>query len=275
MKLKLSSITKRHLKEALFEDAGRGDATSDLLIPDHVRGCAKVVAREKGVFCGTVVVQELIQITDSSLEAQYFVRDGWSFLKGKILFQLRGRVRSILKIERTLLNFLAHLSGIATLTRAYVDQAKNQRVAVLDTRKTTPLWRELEKQAVQAGGGKNHRKGLYDEIFVKENHKTHGDLKKLRRFRGKFVMEVRDLKELTEALPLRPRVILFDNFSPTTLKKAVRIARSVNPNILLEASGGITLRNIRRYAAAGVDQISVGALTHSVKSIDFSLFIND
>ena len=156
-------------------------------------------------------------------------------------------------------------------------------VRILDTRKTTPLWRELEKAAVKAGGGHNHRMGLYDAIFVKENHRRFGDLRKLSpsfilpRKRGKkevgVEIEVRNVREMMEALMLQPKVILFDNFSPRSLKEAVKIARRCNLKIILEASGGVTLQNVAAYARAGVDQISIGSLTHSVKAIDLSLLI--
>jgi nicotinate-nucleotide pyrophosphorylase (carboxylating) len=176
-------------------------------------------------------------------------------------------------VERTLLNFLGHLCGIASKTNAFVKKIRPYSTRILDTRKTTPLWRDLEKQAVLAGGGKNHRMGLYDAIFVKENHRPYGQLGQLRKFPHRFEIEVRDLREMVEALILRPAVILFDNFTPADLKKAVKLARKANPKIILEASGGVTLENVKNFAATGVDQISVGSLTHSVKAIDLSLLV--
>ena len=189
------------------------------------------------------------------------------------MITLEGRVHSILKAERTALNFLGHLSGIAAETRRFVERVRKYRVKIFDTRKTLPLWRGLQKYAVRAGGGHNHRFGLWDEIFVKGNHRPCGDLSKLKHVPRKFVIEVRNLKELKQALTFRPRVILFDNFSPKALTRAVKVARGADPKVILEASGGITLQNVARFAAAGVDQISAGSLTHSVKSIDFSLQI--
>ena len=181
-----------------------------------------------------------------------------------------------------MLNLLQHLCGVATQTRAFVHAVKGRGVKILDTRKTTPLWRELEKAAVKAGGGCNHRMGLYDAVFVKENHRRFGDLRKLMTFKGAshlrsqapgIEIEVRNVRELMEALMIRPKVILFDNFPVKDLKEAVKIARAANPKVILEASGGITLENVQAYAQTGVDQISVGSLTHSVKAVDLSLMI--
>jgi len=270
---KVSRVTKSLLEAALLEDIGKGDVTSNLLISMSVRGGAAVLAKEAGVFCGAPVIRELLKLTDSSLKVRFLVREGDTFNNKKKLFFIKGRVLSILKVERTLLNLLGHLSGIATRTAEYVKKVTRYRVSILDTRKTTPLWRELEKYAVLVGGGKNHRMGLYDAIFVKENHRIYGNLQKLRQVRGRFEIEVRNLKELQEALMISPRVILLDNFKPAHLKQAVKMARRFNPKIILEASGGMTLKNVTSYAASGVDWISIGALTHSVKSIDLSLLI--
>ena len=271
--MNLSPATRKKLKAALFEDIGKGDKTSELLIPANATGKAMIISREGGIFCGEAVVREIFRLADTKLAARFFVKDGNAFSKNQKVAEIKGSARAILKAERTALNFLGRLSGIATLTRQFVDRVKGYKVAILDTRKTTPFWRELEKKAVRAGGGRNHRFGLFDAVFVKENHRPFGDLKKLRSVPKQFEIEVRDSRELVEALALRPRTILFDNFKPGPLKKAVSLARKLNPKILLEASGGITLKNVRAYAATGVNQISVGSLTHSVKSIDFSLLL--
>ncbi len=271
--MKISPKTRKFLKEALAEDVGRGDATSNLLIPAAARAKAVIVAREKGIFCGAPIAAELFRIADPGLKAKFGVPEGKPFRKGQRVVRLEGKVRSILKAERVALNFLGRLSGIASMTRAYIERVRGSKAQVFDTRKTTPLLREFEKYAVKTGGGQNHRKGLYDEVFVKENHRRFGNLAKLRRVSGHFEIEVRNLKELSEALALNPRVILFDNFLPVRLKEAVTLVREVNPRILLEASGGITLANILKFAATGVDRISCGALTHSSPGIDFSLLI--
>lgn len=262
------------LKEALKEDIGRGDITSNLLVPPHAKGSARVIAKESGVFCGERLVMELFQITDPGVKLDFRVRNGQKFRRGQTVFKMRGNIRSILKTERVMINFIGHLSGIATKTRRFADKVKKYPVLILNTRKTTPLWRELEKIAVEVGGGRRHRFGLDSFIFVKENHRIHGDLRKLRRHPAEFEIEVRGLGELWEAIQLKPRVILLDNFTPREAKRAVEIVHREAPEILLEASGGITLENVRKFAATGVDTISIGSLTHSVKAIDFSLLID-
>ena len=269
--MKLTSTQIRSLREALKEDVGRGDITSDLLIPAKAKGMAVIVAKEAGVFAGGEIVRAIFRIADPKVQIHFHIKDGQNFSAGKILLEVQGPVRSILKVERTLLNFLQHLCGIATQTRAFVSKVKKYKVTVLDTRKTTPLWRGLEKAAVKAGGGHNHRMGLYDAIFVKENHRRFGNLRKLKS--SSFEIEVRNVREMMEALMLSPKVILFDNFPPEALREAVKIARRCNSKIILEASGGITLQNAAAYARTGVDQISMGSLTHSVRAIDLSLLI--
>lgn len=268
-----STRTRRQLHAALLEDVGKGDVTSKLLIPPRCRGRGVVRAREKGVFCGEPVVRELCRLADRNLKVTLKAKDGCLISKNEVVIGLAGRVISILKVERTLLNFLGHLCGIATLTRQFTDRVKKYPVSILDTRKTTPLWRELEKYAVRIGGGQNHRMGLYDAIFVKENHRPFGNLAKLRQRAGGFEIEVRNILELREAFKLKPRVILFDNFTPSHLRQAVRLARNECPGVILEASGNIHLTNVAQYAATGVDWISVGALTHSIPALNFSLLI--
>lgn len=271
--MSLSLKARQHLKEALAEDLGGGDVTSNRLIPSGARANAVILARESGIFCGTPFLKELFRIADPKLKANFLIREGRPFRKNQTVVRLEGKVRSILKAERVALNFLGRLSGIATLTAAYVERVRGTRAKIFDTRKTTPLLREFEKYAVKSGGGINHRFGLYDAVLVKENHRRFGNLSKLRTAKGNFEIEVRNLKELSEALALGPRVILFDNFSPARLKEAAGLVRKVNPRIILEASGGITLANVRAFAAAGVDRLSSGALTHSPRSLDFSLLI--
>ncbi len=272
--LPVSRRTLNFLREALQEDIGRGDVTSNLLIPPHARGSARVIAKEKGIFCGQRLVMELFKIADPAVKLEFKVRNGDKLRPGMVAFKMHGNIRSILKVERTMVNFISHLSGIATKTRLFVNKVKNYPVIILDTRKTTPVWRELEKVAVQVGGAQNHRQGLDEYVFVKENHRIHGSLKKLRSRPGQFEIEVRSLGELWEAIQLKPQVILLDNFTPKEAKKAVEIVRREARGIFLEASGGITLDNVRKYAMAGVDTISVGSLTHSVKAVDFSLLVD-
>ena len=297
--MKLSPRTLILLKSALAEDIGRGDLTSEILVPRGARGEAAVVAREGGIFCGEPVVRGLLRAADPSLRVRFFTRDGRRFARNKKILTLRGNIRSILKVERTLLNFLGHLSGIATLTRRYVDAVKDYPAAILDTRKTTPLWRELEKYAVRCGGGENHRFGLWDEILVKDNHWTAIwdllDQTKCRYFSDKLrpvqsrrkipvEVEVRNVKELAHLLEgtFVPDRILLDNFSVPNLARAVsfvhhffRVLRGRygirRKRPLLEASGGIDLANVRAVARTGVDRISIGRLTHSAPALDFSL----
>ncbi len=265
--------TQHLLEMALQEDIGAGDKTSDLLIPAAAKGKASIIAREAGNFCGRPIVSILLNYIDPSLKARFWVEEGRRFPKNKEVIRLEGKVASILKVERTLLNFIGHLSAITTKTRQFVDKVKGFPVFILDTRKTIPLWREVEKYAVRMGGGRNHRMGLYGAVFVKENHRPYGDLKKLEKVKGNFEIEVRNLTELKDALKLNPRVILFDNFSPVVLQRGVAMARQSHPEIILEASGGINLENVAHYAGMGVDWISIGSLTHSVKAVDFSLLV--
>ena len=268
-----SEATRKAVELALKEDLGTGDVTTGLLVPASRKSRAVIWSREKAVFCGEALVREVYRQLDPSLKIKVLAREGAPVGRNTKLIVLEGKVRSILRGERVALNLLARLCGIAALTGRFVERVHGFPVLILDTRKTTPLWRETEKYAVRMGGGKNHRMGLYDAVFVKENHRLFGNLKRLKRYRGRFEIEVRNLKELHEALKLEPGVILFDNFSPDLLHKAVKIARRKQPQIILEASGGMTLENIAHYAAMGVDWISVGALTHSAPSIDLSLLV--
>ncbi len=269
-----SDFTQRAIALALKEDIGAGDRTTDLLVTASRKGLAVIWSREKGFFCGEALVREVYRQLDPSLKVRVFLREGMPFRQNRRLMTLEGRVRTILKGERVALNLLARLCGVATLTHQFVERVKGFPVLILDTRKTTPVWREVEKYAVRMGGGKNHRMGLYDAIFVKENHRVFGNLKSLARARGRFEIEVRNLKELREALLMEPGVILCDNFTPDFLRKAVKLSRRKHPQIILEASGGITLENAAHYAAMGVDWISVGALTHSAPSINLSLLMD-
>jgi len=268
-----SEQTRMFIKAALAEDVGRGDATSELVIPRGARGTAEIFSRENGIFCGGPVLEDVFRLADSGLEVELLCAEGAHFKANARIVRIKGAVRGILKGERTALNFMARLAGIATMTAEYVDAVSKHHVLILDTRKTTPLWRELEKYAVKTGGGKNHRMGLYDAVFIKENHRPYGDLSKLKNAKGSVEIEVRNQAELREALKLKPRVILFDNFSPARLKEGVQKARKYSPGTILEASGGITLENVAHYAAMGVDWISVGALTHSVRSLNFSMLL--
>ena len=283
----LSKVTLSAIRAALHEDIGCGDITSNLLIPASSSGKAKIISKASGIFSGQAVAQTAAKIC--GIKIKLFVHEGSALKKNQKVIELSGKIRNILKAERVLLNFIAHLSGIATQTKKFTDAVRGTRCHILDTRKTTPLWRELEKAAVLAGGGLNHRFGLYDYILVKENHRKFGSLTKLSREKGKgksfrspyavsrsprpFEIEVRNFDELMEAFDLGAQVAMLDHFTPAQAEKAVQLRNRISPQTQIEASGNMTLKIVQAYAKAGVDTISVGALTHSVPAHDFSLII--
>lgn len=264
----LSKAALQSIRLALKEDRGAGDRTSHLLITSAVQGKAKIISKASGVFSGLLAAQTVCRLTQVS--AKFFVHEGSLLKKGQRVMTLTGKIRNILLAERLLLNLIGHLSGIAAQTSAYVRAVRGTACKIMDTRKTTPLWRELEKAAVVAGGGWNHRFGLFDYILVKENHRRFGDLNKLR---GKFEIEVRDFDELIEAFDLGAEVAMLDHFTPAQVKKAVQLRDRISPRTMLESSGNMTLQTVRAYALAGADTISIGALTHSVPAHDFSMLI--
>ncbi|MEY2537555.1 MAG: hypothetical protein QOG67_1295 [Verrucomicrobiota bacterium] len=266
---------------ALKEDIGSGDITTECFIPATLLASARVVAREKAIVAGSVTVAEVFRRVDGSVQVEIIRPDGTEVGPGDSILEVRGRARSIVTAERVALNFLQRLCGIATLTRQFVEAAGNERVKILDTRKTTPGLRELEKAAVLAGGGANHRFGLYDMVLVKDNHlRLSSDLSELasriRELRMqhpemRIELEADHLKQVRAFVKLEGvDVILLDNMTPAQIREAVALRHG---QIKFEASGGITLRNISRIAATGVDYISVGALTHSARAIDLSLEI--
>jgi nicotinate-nucleotide pyrophosphorylase (carboxylating) len=264
---------------ALREDIGDGDLTSDFFVPKNRQAEARIVARERATLAGTETAAEVFRRVDSTLEISVARQDGTEINAGDNVIEIRGRTRSILKAERVALNFLQRLSGIATLTRRFVDAAGNQHVKILDTRKTTPGLRALEKAAVVAGGGANHRFGLFDMVMLKDNHLAANDgfeafaaaVRKFREARPNIQIEIEadTLEQVRVFLEIDGiDVILLDNMTPAQIREAVALGKS---KVKFEASGGVTLKNIRQIAATGVDYISIGALTHSPKAIDFSL----
>jgi len=274
--LKIQKIVKL----ALVEDLGSGDITSNLTISEKQKGEGIIVAREKGITVGLEVVQSIFKQVDPGLIFQPLVSDGDKVRPSQKIALIRGKIKSILAGERIALNFLQKLSGIATLTGEYVGKIKGTRAKILDTRKTTPGLRLLEKYAVKKGGGKNHRLGLYDMILIKDNHiEAAGSIslairKALRNRKSlKIEVETRNLEEIKEALNFKIDRIMLDNFKLDDLKKAVRLIRSKNKKVEIEASGRVNLKNVRKIALSGVDFISVGALTHSAKALDFSLLL--
>lgn len=275
---------ERHVYEALHEDLGaRGDITCHATISPEQLGTAELIAKAEGVIAGCDWAVVCGELTDPAVEWNFHVSDGEHVQPGQKIAEVHGPLTGILISERTALNGLAHLSGIATMTRKAVELVQGTVAAVLDTRKTTPGFRLAEKYAVHAGGGQNHRKGLYDEILIKENHiVAAGGIAKavltcrdwLRNHaKGEQIpieIEVTSLDELQEALSVKPERILLDNFTEELLKQAVEINQN---RCQLEASGGITLENIHQVALTGVHRISLGALTHSVVSLDLSLLV--
>lgn len=289
---------------ALSEDSGAsGDLTSLALVPEEAQGAAAVVAREEGILAGMTLVTQILSDVDSQLVWKPYLDDSAKLARGTVAGVIHGPARGLLTAERIVLNFLGRLSGIATLTRRYVDAISGTCARIYDTRKTTPGWRQLEKYAVVCGGGKNHRSGLYDAILIKDNHLALGRQEgkpfspaeavirakefvrqsRLGQHIGQhgtaqsisectFVeIEVDTLDQLREVLPAEPDIVLLDNMTPALIAEAVRIRNSVNPAVQLEASGGITLQTIRAIAETGVERISVGSLTHSAVSLDLGL----
>ncbi len=270
---------------ALAEDLGAGgDATATATIPAGATGSARVVARTTGVVAGLPVAALVVAAFGPDLTFEPSLRDGDWVGSDVILARVDGPIRALLAAERTLLNFLQRLSGVATLTARFVAEAKGTKAVILDTRKTTPGWRALEKYAVRCGGGTNHRMGLDDAILIKDNHLAYlqdggdpiGQALRAARASGvpnlKFIeVEVDDLDQLDRALECRPDIILVDNLGPEALAEAVRRRDERAPGVLLEASGGVTLATAGALARSGVDRISVGALTHSAPALDIGL----
>ena len=268
------------IREAIREDLGDGDHSSLATIPAGAEGRAELHIKGDGILAGMDIARKVFLEIDPETRFTAFIQDGDQVRKGDIAFEVSGEVRSLLSAERLSLNFMQRMSGIATFTRRIVDAVEGTGAKVLDTRKTTPLMRELEKMAVRAGGGHNHRMGLYDMIMIKDNHVDFaGGIEKAIRMTREYLastgrnlkieIEVRNFEELKTVMENGgvDRVML-DNFTPPDLARAVKI---IGKRFETEASGGISLDNIRTYAETGVDFISVGALTHQIKSLDMSL----
>ncbi|HAN78529.1 MAG TPA: carboxylating nicotinate-nucleotide diphosphorylase [Bacteroidales bacterium] len=282
MKLNSEEL-KRFVLNAITEDIGDGDHSSLACIPAEKQGKAVLLVKEAGIIAGVEVAEKVFEVIDSKLIVKRFITDGTAVEPGNIVFEVNGSVQSILKSERLVLNIMQRMSGIATRTNSYVKLVEGTGTQILDTRKTTPNMRFLEKAAVVIGGGANHRFGLYDMIMLKDNHvdfaggvkeavrKTKAYLQQTGK-KLKIEVEVRNLKEVEEVLAEGgvDRIML-DNFTPELSKEAVKL---INKQAEIESSGGITHETIRSYAECGVDFISVGALTHHIKSLDLSLKAN-
>ena len=266
---------------ALEEDLGTaGDLTCAATIPPDLRGEATFVSRSPGVVSGLLVAPIIYARTQADVQFFPFVEDGTRLQPGTALAVVRGKMSAILSTERIVLNFLQRLSGVASLTRRYVDLVAALPVKILDTRKTTPGWRLLEKYAVRCGGGHNHRMGLYDGVMLKDNHLAAlggGITEAVRHVRQKYgtsvpvEVEVDTLGQLDEALTAGPDIVLLDNMSVEMMREAVSRRNKVAPAVLLEASGGINFQTLRGIAETGVDRISIGALTHSAPALDIGL----
>ncbi len=276
------------LELALSEDVGPRDLTTELVVPPEVRARGVFVAREAGVLAGSPLVEAVYAKLSNAVSVRFAVREGEAFAPEEELGEVQGLAGPILTGERVALNFLQRLTGVATRTRQFVEAVRGYPVEILDTRKTTPGWRYLEKYAVRMGGGRNHRIGLYDQVLIKDNHiacvrplgllaELGPLIKETRRLAPVdtvIEVEVGSLEELRQALTGEPDVILLDNLVPARLREAVELVKEGCPEgqrPLLEASGGVTLKTVADVAATGVDRISVGELTHSAPAIDIAL----
>lgn len=271
------------LRSFLAEDIAAGDITTETTVPEKLRACGELVAKAPLVLAGTDLFAEVFRLLDPTTQVEIFSRDGEELAPGKIPARISAAARALLSGERVALNLLQRLSGVATLTRRFVRAVEGTGAAILDTRKTTPGLRALEKYAVRVGGGKSHRKDLAEAVLIKENHiriagGVSAALIGAQAAKGRVAwieIEVTNLEELREALKHNPHVILLDNMGPSLTREAVEeVKRHSGPHqIRTEASGGITLENVRAFAEAGANWISVGALTHSAPAVDLSFEI--
>ena len=281
---------------AIKEDIGDGDITSKIFIPDGSKTEGMLIAKEAGVVAGLPVAGYVLSQIDENLILTSNIEDGSRVKKGTIIGSVKGLTLSLLSAERLVLNFLQRLSGIATATNRFAEKIKGYGTQIMDTRKTAPGWRYLEKYAVRVGGGINHRMGLYDQILIKDNHlktmgseKENGAISRLVRTAREQIengmlieIEVEDLCQIKDVVDAGVDIILFDNMEPSKIREAVDIVKEIEKNqdagtgkaILTEASGNITIENVEEYADAGVDRISVGAITHSARVLDISFDIS-
>ena len=300
-----SSYIQELIAAALREDVGAGDVTVAATIPEHARGQAHIVAKQDLICAGLPLAEKVFRSLDPAMKIEPRVADGQLMRKGQDLLRLDGKACAILTGERTALNFLGRLSGIATLTHQFVEQTAGTQARIRDTRKTTPGLRLLEKYAVKMGGGTNHRLGLFDGILLKENHiALAGGIKPALDQAHSYAsarikpdamsayaaadaapseadgtslfiqVEVRNESELREALAAGAEAVLLDNMTPEEGRHCINVARSIRPGCVVEISGGITLANVRAYAETGADYLSSGALTHSASNPDLSLLVD-
>ncbi len=270
------------IRMALAEDLDeRGDLTSLSTIPADMSATVNLVSRQNGIVCGTPLIQRVFRELQTDAQVDINCQDGSTIVPGSLIAVISGPVRSLLTAERTVLNFMIHLSGVATRTAAFVEQVRGTKAVVLDTRKTLPGYRLLHKYAVRCGGGTNHRIGLYDGILIKDNHlAARGDqqvaaaVRDARSYMAEnglrlpVEIEVDTIVQLRDALQVLPEIVLLDNMEPELLKQAVHLRNQMAPETRLEASGGVTLETVRAIAESGVERISVGSLTHSAPALD-------
>ena len=278
--LKENILIDKIVEQALLEDIGTGDITTEFILPSDLKAKGIIKTSEEGVVAGLDIACLIFKKLDSEIVFQEKIKDGTKVARGKVLAEISGSARTILKGERAALNFLQRMSGIATITSKFCQEIKNLPVRIVDTRKTTPGLRILEKYAVLMGGGYNHRFGLYDAVLIKDNHiavaggikSAVNSVRKQISHMIKIEIEVENLSQLQEALEMKVDIVMLDNMDLETMKEAVKIVKG---EALIEASGGITLKKVREIAQTGVDLISVGALTHSVKSLDIGMEIKN
>lgn len=278
--IKENILVDKIIEQALLEDIGTGDITTESIIPYDLKARSIIKTKEEGIIAGLGIANLVFKKLDSKIVFQEKIKDGTKVAQDKVLAEITGSARTILTGERVALNFIQRMSGIATITSKFCQEVKGFPVRIVDTRKTTPGLRILEKYAVRMGGGYNHRFGLYDVILIKDNHivvagnikSAVNSVRKQISHTIKIEVEVENLSQLQEALEMKVDIVMLDNMSLDIMKEAVKMAKG---KVLIEASGGITLDNVREIAQTGVDLISVGALTHSVKSLDISMEIKN
>jgi nicotinate-nucleotide pyrophosphorylase (carboxylating) len=274
----MEHLIRKLIEEALWEDIGPGDVTSDAVISEEASSTAEIIAKQDLVVAGVLMAREVFRKLDPWVQFSLLAHDGSRVQSGSMIAQVQGKTRSLLAGERVALNLLQHLSGIATHTAKFVEALKGYRAEVLDTRKTLPGLRALEKYAVRMGGGRNHRFGLYDGILIKDNHiaaaggiiKAMADMRKKVHPLLKIEVEVKTLDEVREAMAAGATMIMLDNMPPPLMKQAVNL---VGGRLLVEASGNVTLENVKSIAETGVDFISSGSITHSAPASDISMKI--
>ena len=278
--VKENILINKIIEQALLEDIGTGDITSESIVPSNLKAKGIIKTSEEGVVVGLNITSLVFKKLDSEIIFQEKIKDGTKVARGKVLAEITGSARTILKGERVALNFLQRMSGIATITSKFCQEVEDFPVRIVDTRKTTPGLRILEKYAVSMGGGHNHRFGLYDAVLIKDNHITVAggirpavdSVRKQISHTVKIEVEVENLSQLQDALKVKADIIMLDNMDLDTMEEAVKIAKG---KALIEASGGITLGKVRKIAQTGVGLISIGSLTHSVKSLDISMEIKN